>query len=159
MLTIRPATPDDAALIHRFVSELALYEREPQSVTATPDDYRRQMAEARPPFECFIAEWDGEAAGFALCFHNYSTWKGKKGLYLEDLYVTPIMRGKGIGEALLRHLAKIALERDCARFEWAVLDWNTPAIGFYEKLGAKPMSEWTVFRVDGDALKALADGA
>lgn len=158
MLEIRPATPADAALIHRFVSELALYEREPQSVTATPEDYRRQLSEKNPPFECLIATWDGEAAGFALFFHNYSTWKGKRGLYLEDLYVTPVMRGKGIGEELLRHLAKLALDRDCARFEWAVLDWNTPAIGFYEKLGAKPMSEWTVFRIAGDQLKALANG-
>jgi GNAT superfamily N-acetyltransferase len=159
MLKIRAAKPKDAELIHRFVSELALYEREPDSVTATPEDYRKQLASKNAPFECVIAEWDREPAGFALFFRNYSTWAGKPGLYLEDLYVTPIMRGKGIGEDLLRHLARLALERDCARFEWSVLDWNESAIGFYKKLGAQPMTEWTTFRISGDALQKLADEA
>jgi GNAT superfamily N-acetyltransferase len=158
-VTIRQAVPADAELIHRFVLELATYEREPQAVIATPDDYRAQLAAPRPPFECLIASLDSEPVGFALFFHNYSTWTGRQGLYLEDLYVTPAARGRGVGESLLRKLAALAVERGCARFEWAVLDWNEPAIAFYRRLGAQPMEEWTVFRVRGEALVGLAEGA
>lgn len=155
-LVLRFARPDDAATIHRFVVELATYEREPDAVVATVEDFRAQLAQSPPPFQALIAEFDGTPAGFALFFSNYSTWRGRPGLYLEDLYVTPALRGKGIGEALLARCAAIAVERGCARFEWAVLDWNRPAIGFYEKLGAKPLSEWTVYRLADDALSALA---
>lgn len=155
-LSIRFAVQDDAATIHRLVVELAVYEREPDAVVATSDDFRRQLGESPPPFQCLIAEVDGEPVGFALFFHNFSTWRGKRGLYLEDLFVTPSMRGQGVGEALLARCARIAVERDCARFEWAVLDWNEPAIGFYRKLGARPQTEWTVYRLTGDALDALA---
>jgi GNAT superfamily N-acetyltransferase len=112
----------------------------------------------RPPFECLIGELDGAPAGFALFFQNYSTWTGKPGIYLEDLFVRPEARGRGLGKALLVHLAGIACERGCGRFEWAVLDWNRPAIEFYESLRAKPMAEWTVYRLAGDALRRLAQG-
>ncbi|MFN3201108.1 MAG: GNAT family N-acetyltransferase [Bradymonadia bacterium] len=152
---IRFATPDDAQTIHRFVCELAVYEKEPDAVEVTPEILREQLNSDRPPFECLIAEDGDEPVGMALFFHNYSTWRGKRGLYLEDLYVTPSARGRGFGLALLKALARIARERDCARMEWSVLDWNTPAIEFYEALGAKPMSEWTTFRLTGEALEKL----
>ncbi len=159
MLAIRHAGPDDAELIHRLVVALADYEREPGAVEVTPAVLRAQLAERPAPFECLIAERDGAPAGFALFFHNYSTWRGKRGIYLEDLFVEPAQRGHGIGKALLARLAAIARERDCARLEWAVLGWNAPAIGFYERLGAHPLDEWTTFRLTGDALVALADAA
>lgn len=146
-LSIRPATPEDAETIHRFVVELATYEREPDAVEATPETFREQLRSARPPFECVIAEWSSRPVGFALFFHNYSTWKGRPGLYLEDLYVQPDQRGRGIGKALLLHLFDLARERGCGRVEWSVLDWNTPAIAFYESLGAVAMDGWTVYRV------------
>lgn len=155
-LEITPATPADAALIHRFICELAEYEREPDAVEVTAAELAAQMAEPRPPFECVLASLDGEPAGFALFFHNYSTWRGRRGLYLEDLYVTPAQRGRGVGKALLDHLAQLAVARGCARFEWSVLDWNTPAIDFYRSLGAVPMDGWTVWRLDGAALAARA---
>lgn len=154
-LMIRPAGPSDAALILRFVKELAEFEREPDAVVATEAGLRHALFEGRSA-EAVIAEEDGTPLGFALFFHDFSTWTGRKGLYLEDLYVTPEARGSGVGTALLRHLAGIALDRDCARFEWAVLDWNTPAIDFYTAMGADSMDEWTVRRVSGDALVALA---
>ncbi|MEO5492726.1 MAG: GNAT family N-acetyltransferase [Sphingomonas sp.] len=154
-LTIRPATPVDAVLILRLVKELAAFEREPDAVVATEAGLTYALFEERSA-EAVIAEQDGIAVGFALFFHNFSTWTGRKGLYLEDLYVTPDARGSGVGTALLRHLAELALDRDCARFEWAVLDWNTPAIDFYTAMGAARMDEWTVRRVSGDALVTLA---
>ncbi len=154
--TIRPAEPRDAALIHRFVSELAAFEREPDAVEATPDSFAEALFASPPAAEAVIAEVEGEAVGFALWFHNFSTWKGRRGLYLEDLYVTPAARGKGVGRALLIHLARIAVERRCARFEWSVLDWNQPAIDFYRTMGAVGMDEWTIQRVEGDALARLA---
>jgi GNAT superfamily N-acetyltransferase len=157
--TVRPATPDDAELIHRFVRELAAYEREPSAVEATPESLRAQMLREPPPFECVIGELDGEPAGFALFFHNYSTWTGKPGIYLEDLFVRPDARGRGLGKALLVHLARVACARGCGRFEWAVLDWNRPAIEFYEALQAVPMAEWTTYRLTGDALRRLAEGS
>lgn len=154
--TIRPARPSDAALIHRFVTELAAFEREPDAVEATPDRLAEALFAAPPAAEAVIAEIGGEAVGFALWFHNFSTWKGRRGLYLEDLYVTPSARGKGVGRALLIHLAGIAVARGCARFEWSVLDWNQTAIDFYRAMGAVGMAEWTIQRVEGDALARLA---
>ena len=154
-LTIRPATPQDVALILRFVRELAEFEREPDAVKATEESLNHALFGERSA-EAVIAEQDGEPMGFALFFHNFSTWTGRKGLYLEDLYVTPEARGSGVGTALLRHLAGIALDRDCGRFEWAVLDWNTPAIDFYTAMGAESLDEWRIRRVTGDALVKLA---
>ena len=156
-MTIRPATPDDVATILRFVRELADYEREPDAVEATEQMLATALFGERPAAEAVIAEIDGEPVGFAIFFHNFSTWTGKRGLYLEDLYVTPAARGSGVGRALLAHLARLAIERDCARFEWSVLDWNAPAIGFYRKLGAIGMEEWTIQRLTGDALAKLAE--
>lgn len=153
---IRPATPADVPAIHRLIVELAIYEKEPDAVKATHADLHRALFGNRPVAECVLAEHDGEAVGLALFFTNFSTWTGKAGLYLEDLFVMPTARGAGLGKALLVHLAGIAVARGYGRFEWSVLDWNTPAIGFYKALGAKPMDEWTVMRVDGDALQALA---
>lgn len=153
---IRPATPADVPNILRFVCELAEYEREPDAVEATEELLAEALFGPHPAAEAVIAEQDGAPIGFALFFHNFSTWKGRRGLYLEDLYVTPAARGSGAGKALLRHLAGVALDRGCARFEWSVLDWNTPAIDFYRAMGAVGMDEWTIQRVDGDALARLA---
>jgi GNAT superfamily N-acetyltransferase len=158
-LAIRPAVPADATIILRFVRELAAYEREPDAVEATEPMIAEALFGATPGAEAVIAEIAGTPVGFALFFHNFSTWTGKRGLYLEDLYVTPAARGSGAGKALLRHLARIAIERGCARFEWSVLDWNTPAIDFYRAMGAVAMEEWTVQRVSGDALRRLAEQA
>ena len=155
-LRIDPATIDDVPIILGFIRELAEYEKLPHEAVATEDDLRRTIFGDRPYAEVLIARLGDEPVGFALFFHNYSTWLGKPGLYLEDLYVTPERRGLGVGEALLVHLAGIAVERGCGRFEWSVLDWNEPAIRFYEKLGAIQMDEWTVHRVAGKALEALA---
>jgi GNAT superfamily N-acetyltransferase len=154
-VTIRPATPQDAALILRFIRELAEFEREPDAVKATEESLSHALF-GEQSAEAVIAEQEGKPMGFALFFHNFSTWTGRKGLYLEDLYVTPEARGSGVGTALLRHLAGIALDRDCGRFEWAVLDWNTPAIDFYTAMGAESLDEWRVRRVTGDALAKLA---
>jgi GNAT superfamily N-acetyltransferase len=156
MLRIRPAIGDDAATILDLIRALAIYEREPYAVTATEADILRDGFGATPKFRCVIAEWDGQAAGFAFWFYNYSTWQGQPGLYLEDLFVKPEFRGKGIGKALLLHLAKVASDENCGRFEWSVLDWNTPAIEFYESLGAKLHKEWLRMRVEGEALSKLA---
>lgn len=156
---IRPATPDDADTIHRFITELAIYEKEPDAVEATPDSLRGQLASDDPPFECVIAEVDGAAVGFALFFRSYSTWTGRPGLYLEDLYVTPDERGKGLGAALLTHLSAVAVQRGWARVDWQVLDWNKPAIDFYESVGADIRRDWYPCRLDGDALAAMAHRA
>lgn len=154
---LRAAGPADAAVIFRLIVDLATYEREPDAVVVTPDQLRAQLEADHPPFACLLAEAsDGEVVGFALYFNNYSTWRGRQGLYLEDLYVAPASRGRGIGKQLLVRLAQIAVEHGCARMEWAVLDWNTPAIEFYKKLGAQPMSDWTVFRLTGPALLQLS---
>ena len=144
-------------MIASFVRELAAYERLAHEARATEDDVRRTLFGESPQAEARIARWDGEPAGFALFFHNYSTFAGRRGLYLEDLYIRPAHRGRGIGRALLRDLAAIAVARGCARLEWAVLDWNEPAIRFYESLGAEPMRDWTVFRLDGEKLARLAE--
>jgi GNAT superfamily N-acetyltransferase len=153
---IRPATPADIPAIHRLIVELAIYEKEPDAVKANHADLHAALFGARPLAECVLAEMGGEAVGLALFFTNFSTWTGKPGLYLEDLFVLPSARGQGLGKALLVHLASIAVARGYARFEWSVLDWNAPAIGLYKALGARPMDEWTVMRVDGEALAALA---
>jgi GNAT superfamily N-acetyltransferase len=153
---IRPAGPDDADAIHELVVALAVYEREPDAVRATPGSLRDQLAAERPPFECLLAEEEGRAVGFALFFPTFSTWEGRPGLYLEDLFVREEARGSGVGRALLARLAQIAVGRGYGRLELAALDWNTPAIGFYERLGGTAMDDWTVFRFTGEALERLA---
>jgi GNAT superfamily N-acetyltransferase len=153
---IRPATPADVATILSFVRDLATFEREPDAVDATEPMLAAALFGDVPAAEAVIAEAAGEAVGFALFFHNFSTWTGRRGLYLEDLYVTPAARGQGVGKALLRHLAALAVVRDCARFEWSVLDWNADAIAFYRSVGAVGMDGWTVQRLSGDALARLA---
>ena len=156
-LTIRPALPDDAATIHRFIFELATYEGAPDAVQVSPAELRTQLASDRPPFECVLAELDARPVGFAVFFPNYSTWRGRRGIYLEDLFVSEPYRSRGIGSALLRHVAALARSRGCARVEWAVLDWNRPAIDFYRALGAIPLDEWTVYRLTDRALASLAE--
>jgi GNAT superfamily N-acetyltransferase len=151
---IRVAVPDDAEGIHELIVALAVYEREPDAVKATPDSLRIQLAAPNPPFECLLAEEDGRAVGFALFFPTYSTWEGRPGLYLEDLFVREEARGSGIGKALLAACAQIAVERDYGRFELAVLDWNTPSIGFYESLGGRIHEGWHVVRFDPAQLAA-----
>ncbi|HEX2211255.1 MAG TPA: GNAT family N-acetyltransferase [Longimicrobium sp.] len=159
-LRIRPAREADVPLILRFIRELADYERLLHEVVATEDRLRGTLFGARPAAEVVIAEdGDGEPLGFALFFHNYSTFLAQPGIYLEDLYVRPEARGRGAGRALLAHLARLAKERNCGRLEWWVLDWNESAIRFYRSLGAQPMSDWTVFRLTGDDLARLADEA
>lgn len=157
---IRPAHPDDVPVINRMIGELAEYEKEPEAAVATEDDLHRALFGPDAAVYAHVVEHenaDGTVvpAGFALWFLNYSTWTGRHGIYLEDLYVRPEMRGHGYGGALLRNLARICVERGYARLEWSVLNWNTPAIGFYESLGSTPMDEWTVRRLDGDALVAV----
>jgi GNAT superfamily N-acetyltransferase len=155
-LTIRPASPEDVPHILSFIRELAEYEREPESAVATAADLLRDGFSEPKRFHCLIAEWQGEPAGFALYFYNYSTWRGHAGIYLEDLFVRPVYRGKGIGKGLLRAVAANAVAEGCPRLEWAVLDWNTPAIDFYRLVGAEAMSEWTTMRLSGGALTRLA---
>ena len=155
-ISIRPATTDDVPTVVFLIRALSQYEKLEHEVRMTEDKLRATMFGPRPYAEAVLAEEGGKPVGFALFFHNYSTFLAQPGLYLEDLYVLESHRGKGIGKALLAHLAKIAVERNCGRLEWAVLDWNVDAIGFYEKLGAKPNSEWTVYRLAGDALNRLA---
>jgi GNAT superfamily N-acetyltransferase len=157
-IAIRFANSSDAGLILGFIRGLAEYEHEPDAVQATESSLRAQMESADPPFECLIAERDGEAAGFALFFRNYSTWSGRPGLYLEDLFVPQAHRGHGVGKALLKRMAAIAVERGWARMEWAVLDWNAPAHGFYRALGAISREEWTVWRLDGAVLAKVGRG-
>ncbi len=170
MVSIRPGAPADIPEMLAFIRELADYEREPASAQATADDLLRDGFGPTPRFHALIAEWSEPSqpttsnqqpttslpAGFALYFYNYSTWRGHAGIYLEDLFVRPTYRGRGIGKALLAAVAAIAVAEGCPRFEWAVLDWNTPAIDFYRSLGAECLSEWRIMRVSGDALSALA---
>jgi GNAT superfamily N-acetyltransferase len=170
MLNIRPATPHDIPEILAFIRELADYEREPQAAVATHDDLLRDGWGPTPRFHCLMAEWSEPApqpttsnqqpttvvaAGFALYFYNYSTWRGHAGIYLEDLFVRPQFRGKGIGKSLLASVAAIATAEGCPRLEWAVLNWNQLAIDFYNSIGAQPMSEWTTMRLSGSALATL----
>jgi diamine N-acetyltransferase len=158
-LLIRDAARADAPLIVQLIRELALYERAPDAAKAGVADIEKALFGANPKVHALIAEWNGEAAGFAVYFFNFSTWTGKHGVYLEDLFVREAARGQGIGKALLVRLAAIARDNDCARLEWSVLDWNEPAIRFYTSLGAKAMKEWTVYRVEGAGLETLAGGA
>ena len=153
---IEAATARDVPVLLRLITALADYEKLASAVVATEDQIRQTMFTGVPQAEAVIAYADGEPVGLAIWFHNYSTFLGRRGLYLEDLFVLPEWRGRGIGKALLVHLAGIAVARGCGRMEWSVLDWNEPAIGFYKSLGAVPMDEWTVFRLTGEALTALA---
>jgi GNAT superfamily N-acetyltransferase len=155
-LEIRFATEDDVPLILSLIEELAEYERLSHQVTATEDVLRDSLFGERQVAETLLAYLEGEPAGFALFFHNFSTFLGKPGIYLEDLYVKPELRGAGVGRALLVRIARLAKERGCGRLEWWVLDWNEPAIGFYKTLGAVAMDDWTVYRLTGDALDKLA---
>jgi GNAT superfamily N-acetyltransferase len=153
---IRAATPADVPLILDFIRALALYERAPEAVIATEADLLRDGFGANPFYFCLIAEHDDQPAGFAFYFFDYSTWLGRPGIYLEDLFVHPEFRGLGIGKALLKQVAAIAVEKGCARLKWSVLDWNTPAIDFYRAMGAEMMDEWTNVRLMGEALERLA---
>jgi GNAT superfamily N-acetyltransferase len=155
-MAVRAATEADLDTIIALIRGLAEYEREPDAVVLEREDMRRHLFGPRPFAEVLIADDGGEAAGFALFFHNYSTWLGKPGIWLEDLFVKPEQRGRGHGRALLIEIARLAVERGCGRVEWSVLDWNEPSIAFYQSLGALAMDEWTVYRLTGDALPRLA---
>ncbi|MBL8114219.1 MAG: GNAT family N-acetyltransferase [Acidobacteria bacterium] len=155
MLTIRSATPADVPLVVSLIEDLAEYEKLRNECVATEEALHEHLFGERRFAEVLVAEWNGGPAGFALFFHNYSTFLTKPGIYLEDLYVRPELRANGIGKALLTRLAALAVERGCGRLEWSVLKWNAPAIGFYERLGAVPLSEWQVYRLTGEALAAL----
>ena len=156
-LRIRSATENDVPLILDFIQQLAVYEKLRHVCVATEDSLKDTLFGPRPYAEVILAYWEDKPAGFALFFHNFSTFLSQPGLYLEDLFVYPEYRGHGIGKALLVELARIAVSRKCGRFEWSVLKWNTPAIEFYERLGAQPMDEWTVYRLDVDAIRGLAE--
>jgi GNAT superfamily N-acetyltransferase len=156
MISIRPATRADVELILEFIRGLAEYERAPESAVATADDMIRDGFSENPKFRVEIAEWNGQPAGFAFFFSCYSTWLGRPGIYLEDLFVRPEFRGRGIGKALLVHLAQIAVRENCYGIRWHVLDWNTPSIEFYESLGAKQLKEWIPMRIMGEELARLA---
>lgn len=153
---IRSATASDVPVVLALIKELAAYERLSHEVVATEDDIHRALFSSRPVAEAVIGEYQGQPVAFALFFHNFSTFRGRPGLYLEDLYVTPEFRRRGLGRRLLIHLARLAVERRCGRMEWSVLDWNDPAIKAYRRIGAVPLDEWTVYRLTGDALERLA---
>lgn len=159
MLQLRAPTLEDVPLIVRYIHELAEYEQLSHECHATPELIKAWLFSATPRAYVVLAEWDGEAAGFALYFYNFSTFLSKPGIYIEDLFVRPLFRRKGIAKALFKHLARKALEEGCGRLEWWVLDWNVDAIRFYQSLGAVPMAEWTVQRIAGTALHSLAEGA
>ena len=156
-IEIRDAVADDAGLILKFVTELARYEKAEHEVKATEKDIRDSIFGLESSTHALICTIDDCAVGFAVYFYNYSTWLGKNGLYLEDLYVSPAYRQHGAGKALLRHLASIAIDRDCGRFEWSVLDWNEPAIKFYQSIGARSQAEWVGYRLEGEEIAALAN--
>ncbi len=155
-ITIRNASIEDAPLILNFVKALATYEKAEFEVTATPEEIEQSLFGEGSKADALICSIDQQPVGIAVYFYNYSTWLGKPGLYLEDLFISPEYRGSGAGKALLKHLAKIAVSKNCPRFEWSVLDWNTPAIEFYKGLGAKPQDEWIKYRLSGDALTKFA---
>ncbi|MDO9616368.1 MAG: GNAT family N-acetyltransferase [Pseudomonas sp.] len=157
-LNIRPATAKDAALILRFITDLAIYEKAEHEVKTDVAGIETSLFGPESSTRALICEHDGQPIGYAVYFFNYSTWLGKHGLYLEDLYVSPEKRGVGAGKALLRHLAQLAVAKGCGRFEWAVLDWNQPAIDFYQSFGARPQDEWTTYRLTGQALLDFAQG-
>ena len=156
-LTLTMATEQDLPQILGFIKALAEYERLADAVVATEEGLRRSLFGPRPYAECVIARLNGEPAGFALFFHNFSTFLAQPGIYLEDLFVNPEFRGRGVGRALLRHLARLTRERNCGRLEWSVLDWNAPSVRFYRSLGAVPMEEWTTYRVAGEALERMSE--
>ncbi|MDR2308480.1 MAG: GNAT family N-acetyltransferase [Paucimonas sp.] len=157
-LTIRPAVRSDAAQILAFITELADYERARHEVVATLADIEHSLFDEGSTVRSLMCERDGQAIGFAVYFYSYSTWLGRNGIYLEDLYITPEQRGDGAGRTLLRHIAREAVANQCGRLEWSVLDWNTPAIGFYQSLGAAPQDEWIRYRLDGEGLRQFAEG-
>jgi GNAT superfamily N-acetyltransferase len=159
MLKLRSAVPADVPLMLDYVRELAEYERAPEKVVARSEDLERYVFGEQPLAFAVMAEWDGQPAGWAIWFYNFSTWEGRPGLYLEDLYVRPALRGHGIGKALLKHLARVALEKGCTRYVWQVLDWNTPSLEFYKAMGATVLEEWLTCRVEGEPLRRLALGA
>lgn len=158
-ITLRAATPEDVPMILTFIRELAEYERLADRVIATVERLQEMLFGARPYAEVILADVEGVPAGFALYLFNFSTFLAQPGIYLEDLFVRPPYRGHGVGRRLLTELARVAVERGCGRLEWSVLDWNEPAIGFYQRLGAKPQDDWTVYRLTGEALTALAASA
>lgn len=155
---IRPAIPSDAALIHAFITDLAIYEKAEHEVLASVADIEQSLFAEGSPAHALICSRDGVPIGYAVYFLSYSTWLGRQGLYLEDLYIAPAQRGGGAGKQLLRHLAQLACARGCARLEWSVLDWNEPAIQFYQSLGAKPQDEWIRYRLAGEELRSFAEG-
>lgn len=156
-ITIRQARPTDANAIYDMISELAVYEKAPEEVVTTPDEIKATLFGADSKTEALICEIDGNVAGYAVFFTSYSTWLGRNGIYMEDLYISPDYRGAGAGKALLKYIAQCAVQRKCGRLEWSVLDWNKPAIDFYLSIGALPQSEWVRYRLDGDALLKFAE--
>ncbi|EGT4383145.1 GNAT family N-acetyltransferase [Cronobacter malonaticus] len=155
--TIRAARPEDATAIYEMIFELAVYEKAPQEVVTTPEEIRETLFGAGSKTEALICETDDKAVGYAVFFTSYSTWLGRNGIYMEDLYVSPEYRGKGAGRGLLKHIAQCAVQRQCGRLEWSVLDWNQPAIDFYLSIGAVAQSEWVRYRLDGEALLKFAE--
>lgn len=156
-VTIRPATTGDTDRIIELIRGLAEYEKAPEQAVATAQDIDKALFQANPRVHALMSDIDGRSIGFALYFFNFSTWTGKSGVYLEDLFVEPAFRGHGAGKALLKEIARIAVSNDCARFEWSVLDWNEPAIKFYEAFGARPQTEWVGYRLTGQALRDFAN--
>ncbi len=156
-MKIRPARQEEVGIVLQLIHDLAVYEKAPNEVEATEKELLETIFSSDPKVFCDLVEVDGEIAGMAIWFLNYSTWQGKHGIYLEDLFIKPEYRGRGYGKALLKHLAKICDEKGYGRFQWWVLDWNSPAIEFYRSLGAIAMDEWTVYRVSGQALKELGE--
>ncbi|MGK9174194.1 GNAT family N-acetyltransferase [Yokenella regensburgei] len=154
---IRQARPADAQAIYDMIYELAVYEKAPEEVVTTPDEIAATLFGEGSKTEALICEIEGKIAGYAVFFTSYSTWLGRNGIYMEDLYISPDFRGKGAGKALLKHIAQCAVQRKCGRLEWSVLDWNQPAIDFYLSIGALPQSEWVRYRLDGDALRKFAE--
>lgn len=155
--TIRQARPTDVQAIYDMIYELAVYEKAPEEVVTTPDEIKATLFGEGSKTEALICEIEGKIAGYAVFFTSYSTWLGRNGIYMEDLYISPDFRGKGAGKALLKHIARFAVQRNCGRLEWSVLDWNQPAIDFYLSIGALPQSEWVRYRLDGDALLKFAE--
>ncbi|WP_395488957.1 GNAT family N-acetyltransferase [Cedecea davisae] len=156
-ITIRQARPEDAAAIYDMIFELAVYEKAPEEVVTTPDEIRETLFGAGSNSEALICEIDNKIAGYAVFFTSYSTWLGRSGIYMEDLYISPDHRGKGAGRAMLKNIAQCAVNRKCGRLEWSVLDWNQPAIDFYLSIGALPQSEWVRYRLDGEVLLKFAE--
>ncbi|MEI2265249.1 GNAT family N-acetyltransferase [Erwinia sp. CGal63] len=157
-ISIRQARPADAQTIYDMIYELAVYEKAPEEVVTTPEEIRETLFGAESKTEALICEVNGATVGYAVFFSSYSTWLGRNGIYLEDLYISPDARGNGAGKALIRHIAQLAVQRRCGRLEWSVLDWNQPAIDFYKSIGAEPQSEWVRYRLAGDALVNFAEG-